>query len=220
VAELHFFIEGITPRAQTFTPALTMQLRIVNGAPEPVHALLLRCQVQIDAPRRRYGRGEQERLAPLFAEPERWDQTLRPLHWQIVTALVGGFIGTTITEVDLACSLDFGLAATQYLASAEQEPVPLRLFFSGTLFYRPPEPAAAAVQAAPIDWNLEAAYRMPAAAWREAITACCGATAWLPLQQDAFARLLRFRSVAGHSNWEQTIEALLPEAAAQRTEAA
>lgn len=213
--ELKFFIEGVEARPHTLVPSLTMKLRVINATPEPVHSLLVRCQVQLDAPRRRYNEAERLRLRPLFAEPARWERTLRPLHWQTATALVGAFTGTTVAEVELPCSLDFSLGATQYLAALEGEPVPLRVFFSGTLFYT----SATGVQATPIAWNLEARYAMPAAAWRDAARACCGEWAWLPLRPEVFDRLARYRA-GGFASWEAALEALLPEDRAQHQEAA
>lgn len=208
--ELKFFIEGIAPREHALVPALCMQLRALNATPEPVHSLLLRCQVQIDAPRRRYSPAEQQRLQPLFAEPARWEQTLRPLHWQTVTALVGAFTGTTVAEVELPCSLDFGLAATRYLAALEGDAVPLRVFFSGTAFFE----GRAGVRVQPVDWNLEAVYRMRCCAWRQAIAACHGDTVWLPLRAATFERLLALRDASGHTSWDQTLAACTPRAEA------
>lgn len=207
--ELGFFIEGIAPRQNALTPALSMGLRIVNGTSELVHSLLVRCQVQIDAPRRTYTAAEQRRLQPVFAEPERWDQSLRPLHWQTVSAQVGSFRGTTVSAVELPCSLDFSLAATQYLAAANAAPVPLRVYFSGTLFYE----AASGLKAAPINWDREAVYRLPAGAWQKAIAACFGDTRWLPLDPEVFERLLSLRAAAGHTSWEQMLRSLMAEAA-------
>lgn len=203
--EIGFFVEGIAPLAHTMTPTLTLRLRVVNGTPEPVHAMLVRCQVQIEPARRGYSAVEQGRLAELFSIPSRWAETLRPWQWQQVTAMVSGFTGTTVSEVPLPCSYDFSLAATQYFEALEGGEIPLRLLFSGTVFYQ----GEAGVEAAPIPWELEASSRLPAKAWRDCIAAHYPDCAWLRLRREVWSRLQQRRADGGHASCEQTLEKLL-----------
>jgi Family of unknown function (DUF6084) len=55
--ELHFQIEGAEAVAHAAIHLIALKLRIANlPAPETVHTLTLRCQVQIDPAKRRYHR--------------------------------------------------------------------------------------------------------------------------------------------------------------------
>ncbi|MGH9413874.1 MAG: DUF6084 family protein [Terriglobales bacterium] len=163
--ELRFFIEGFEPVAHALTPTLCMKLRTLNATPEPVHAIWLNCQLQIEPARRRYTAAEAGHLFPLFTAPQRWDQTLRPFLWQHATAMISGFTGTAISDVLLPCSLDFSLAATQYCESLTDGVVPISAQFSGIALLQ----GASGLEAAPIPWDLEARYAMPVAAWNAAI---------------------------------------------------
>ena len=213
--EFRFFVEGIEPVPRALTPTLRMRLRVVNGTPEAVEAIWLRCEVQIEPALRGYGAAEASGLQGLFGSPERWSDTLRPFLWQQVTVMVPGFTGTTVGELLLACSQDAALAGTQYCESLTGGHVPIRLLFSGVALLR----GAEGVQAAPIPWEIEARYRMPVAAWRGALAAVWPERRWLSLAPEMFARLMAWRAAGGHPSWDRTIEALLaPEAA--RTEAA
>lgn len=214
--EFRFLVEGLQPAPRTLTPALRMELRVVNGSPEPVEAIWLRCTVQIEPAQRGYSADEAVKLAGLFGAPERWSETLRPFLWQEVALMVPGFTGTTVCELLLPCSLDLALAGSQYCESLTGGHVPLRLLFSGVALLRGP----AGVQAAPIPWDIEARYRMPAAAWQAALEAVWPERRWLGLTPEVFARLLAFRAAGGHPSWERTMEALLIPAAAARQEAA
>lgn len=208
--DFRFFVEGIEPVPRALTPTLRMRLRVVNGTPEAVEAIWLRCEVQIEPALRGYGAAEASGLQGLFGSPERWSDTLRPFLWQQVTAMVPGFTGTTVGEVLLACSQDAALAGTQYCESLTGGHVPIRLLFSGVALLR----GAEGVQAAPIPWEIEARYRMPVAAWRGALAAVWPERRWLGLAPELFARLMTYRAAGGHPSWDRTIEALLaPEAA-------
>ena len=63
-------------------PQLAFKLRVDNSpADQAIQTIALRCQIQIEATRRRYSAEEQQRLSELFGEPERWSQTLRSMLW-------------------------------------------------------------------------------------------------------------------------------------------
>ena len=82
VPELSFSVEEAAPVPYGAAPALAFKLRITNAvASEAIHTIALRCQIQIEATRRRYSPEEQKRMLDLFGEPERWSQTLRSLLW-------------------------------------------------------------------------------------------------------------------------------------------
>ena len=62
------------------TPLIAFGLQLQNADPhETLYTVVLRCQIQIEAARRKYSGQEQKKLRDLFGEPERWGQTLRSL---------------------------------------------------------------------------------------------------------------------------------------------
>lgn len=70
------------------------------------HAVLLRCQVQIEAPRRPYAPGEEGGLRDLFGDRERWGKTMKGLLWTQASLLVPGFTGSVVAPLELPCSSD------------------------------------------------------------------------------------------------------------------
>lgn len=114
--------------------------------------------------------------------------------------------GSTIVDLPVPCSFDFNVAATQYFHALEDGEVPLRLLFSGTIFYTNDE---GLLQNNQIPWEKEAAFRLPVSVWKEMIERYYLRCAWLCLGRDAFDRLYRFKSERGIPTWEQAIETLL-----------
>jgi len=105
VPDLHFRVEGAHPVAHAASPLLSLRLHISNAAADPIHAVLLRCQIQIETPRRAYRETEQEGLADLFGAPARWATTLKPLLWTQLGVTVPGFDGETRREHDADASV-------------------------------------------------------------------------------------------------------------------
>jgi hypothetical protein len=209
--ELTFRVEGAEPERFAAAPLLLFKLRVTEaaGGETPIHAILLRCQVRIEPARRRYTPAEQQRLRDLFATPERWGQTLRPMPWTHVSATLPSFTGTAVVDLAVPCTYDFSLAATKYFAALEGGEIPLCFLFSGTLFH---EGEGGALQVAQIPWETEATFRLPAATWRGLMEAYYPNSAWLCLRKDVFDRLDEYRSRQGLPTWEQALERLLPAA--------
>jgi hypothetical protein len=146
-------------------PAIALQLEISNRPEdEEVQSIALRCQVQIEAPRRRYSEQEKRELHDLFGEPARWGQTLRSMLWANVAAAVPAFTGVTTIEVQVPSSYDFNDGVTKYFDALEGGDVAITLLFSGTVFYHSAE---GRLQVAPISWNSEAHYWLPVRVWKE-----------------------------------------------------
>jgi hypothetical protein len=209
--DLNFQVERAEPQRFAAAPLLLFTLRVteavaVGATPTPIHAVALRCQVRIEPARRRYDVPEQERLLDLFGTPERWGQTLRPMLWTHVSALVPSFTGAGAVDLPVPCSYDFNLAATKYFAALDEGDLPLCFLFSGTIFY---ESAAGALQVAPIPWEKEASFRLPVATWRGLMDQYYPNSAWLCLRKDVFDRLDRYRSRQGLPTWEEALERLL-----------
>ncbi|MGH9519920.1 MAG: DUF6084 family protein, partial [Terriglobales bacterium] len=161
----HFQVEGVAPIAHALTPTLGLRLRVENVSPEPVHSMLLRCQVHIEPASRSYSMSEDKALQAVLAEPAGWGRTLRPFLWQQATLVIGWFTGVTVSEFLLSCAHGVAMAASQYCEALESGDIPLRLLFSGTALCQ----GERGVEVAPVPWDLEASYRMPAKVWRDCI---------------------------------------------------
>jgi hypothetical protein len=146
-------------------------------------------------------------MRDLFGEPERWSQTLRSLLWTHASVVVPGFDGSTNADLLVPCTFDFNVAATKYFEGLSSGEMPLRLLFSGTVFYAGTDRA---LQVAPISWNQEAAFRLPQKAWRDMMDSYYPNTAWLSLRRDVFQRLYQYKIQHGIPTWEQALESVLP----------
>jgi hypothetical protein len=131
--------------------------------PTPITSVALRCQVRVQPARRRYSGPEQEKLLDLFGTPDRWGKTVRDLLWANVGVTVPPFAGETAVTLPVPCDRDPAHAAARYCDALDGGEVPLIFLFSGTVFY---EAVGGRPQVAPIPWDREARYRLPAAVWK------------------------------------------------------
>ena len=208
--ELAIEVRGAQPVRTAAAPTVALHLEVsCTPVTQPVQTVLLNCQIQIEAPRRRYAAAEEGRLRDLFGEPERWGQTLRPLLWTNLTATVPAFTGSVCIELAVPCTLDFDVTATKYFHALDGGTVPVSLLFSGTIFYRT---AANELQAAPIPWNTEARFALPAGIWKECVDLYHPNTAWLGLRRDVFERLYEFKMREGLATFDDALERMLEEA--------
>ncbi len=205
--DLDFRVESAAPVPFAAAPLMGFRVGVSNtNREEAIVSVALRCQIQIEAPRRRYSPEEQERLLDLFGEPERWGQTLRNLLWANVTATVPGFHGETSVEVQVPCSFDFNTAATKYFHGAANGEIPLCFLFSGSVFY---EAGDGMPRVAPISWSRESRFRLPAGTWRELMDGFYPNTAWLTLRRDAFERLYQYKVRHSILTWEEVVDRIL-----------
>jgi hypothetical protein len=204
--DLGFQVAGVQAMKYAVAPQLGFDLRVTNAGPERVHTVALRCQIQIEATRRRYDAADQEGLRDLFGEPHRWGQTLRSLLWTQVGIIVPGFAGQTQVELPVPCTFDFNVAAVKYFNGLQDGEIPLCFQFSGTVFY---ESASGGLQVAPISWDKEAKFRMPLKPWREMMDLYYPNSAWLCLSRAIFERLHRYKVRTGTPTWEEMLEDLL-----------
>lgn len=206
--DLTFAVRGAEPVRGAAAPAVALQLQISNRPPqETVQTVVLRCQAQIESPRRRYTSLEQQKLRDVFGEPERWGQTLKPLLWSNIAAVVPAFTGSATISLSLPCTFDFHVSATKYFhALTDESTVPLTLLFSGTVFYQSP---GHGLQVAPISWTSEARFQLPVRVWKESIALHYGETAWLGLRRDVFERLYDFKVREGLATFEEALQLML-----------
>jgi hypothetical protein len=206
--DLNFKVEEVGAVPFAAAPTLAFKLRIANAVPgETIHTVALRCQMQIEASRRRYTAEEQRNMLDLFGEPERWSQTLRSLLWTHANTVVPAFEGSTLADLLVPCTFDFNVAATKYFEGITDGEIPLRLMFSGTAFYAG---EGGALQVAPIPWDKETTFKLPQKVWRQMMDSYYPNTAWLSLRRDVFERLYQFKIQHGIPTWEQALERMLP----------
>ena len=206
--DLSFKVEGAAAVEYAATPTLAFKLRIANAvAGETIHTVALRCHIQIEATRRRYTAEEQRNMLDLFGEPGRWSQTLRSLLWTHASMVVPGFEGSTVADLLVPCTFDFNVAATKYFEGLTNGEIPLRLMFSGTVFYAGED---GALQVAPISWEQETPFKLPQSVWREMMSSYYPNSAWLCLRRDVFERLYHYKIQHGIPTWEQVLERVLP----------
>ena len=206
--ELHFQIEGAEAVPHAAIPLIAAKLRITNfPASETIHAITLRCQIQLEVTRRKYTPDDQARLRDLFDEPSRWGQTLKNLLWTHASIVVPSFQGTTVADVPVPCTFDFNVAATKYFHGLADGDVPVCLQFSGTVFYAAAE---GGLQVAPISWDKEARFKLPVKVWRDMMETYYPNSAWLCLHKDAFDRLYQYKVRHGIPSWEEVVESIVP----------
>ena len=212
VADLAFQVESAAPVRHAMAPLLAFTLRVdvqpAGGDDGCVRigAIALNCQVRIEPARRRYSAAEQARLFDLFGPPAEWGRTVQPMLWAHVPALVPQFQGSTRFELPTPCTGDMNAAAGRYFAALDEGDVPLRLLFSGTMFY---VNGAGMLQVNPISWEKEAEYRLPLRTWREVVDQYFPESGWLCVRRDLLDELSQYRRRHGLPTWEQAIEHLL-----------
>ena len=205
--DLSFEIVAANPARDMITPAIAFNLRVTNRFPEQsIHAILLRCQIQIEVARRRYSSIEQDQLRELFDEPSRWGDTLRPLTWVITSVNIPAFSGSTIYTVTIPCTFDFNVATAKYFHGISGGDIPLTFLFSGSIFH---DAGGSALQVAPISWNKEARFRLPVQVWKDVMDLHFPNTAYLNLRRDVFDELLRFKISKGLTTFDETIQHML-----------
>jgi hypothetical protein len=182
---------------------IAAKLRITNfPAVEIIHAITLRCQVQIEPAKRRYVANEQEKLLDLFGTPERWARTVKPLLWMNTSVAVPRFTGELLVDLELPCTFDFNVAATKYFHALEAGDIPVAVMFSGTLFYEGPE---GSLQISQVPWDRECSFRLPVSVWKEMMEMHHPNSAWLCLRRDTFEQLYNYKVRHGLPTWEQAI---------------
>jgi hypothetical protein len=201
--ELSFRVLHALAVPHSAAPAVALGLEVTTDI--AVRSVALQTQVRIDAPARQYTTAEQEGLRELFGEPSRWGHTLRGLLWANVTSTMGPFSSTAEVELALPVTFDFSLAAAKYFEAVEGE-VPLRLFFSGSVFYARED---GALQAALLPWSSEARFAFPARLWKQTLELHFPNRAALQLERDVFERLRRFQIDRGLISLDRALEVLL-----------
>ena len=200
--EVNFTIAGVDAPSLAASPQLVFALNVTTATSQKIHAVILRCQIMLEAARRRYTVEEQRRLADLFGEPDRWGQTLRSMLWTNTSVVVPPFGGSIIVDLPVPCTFDFNIAATKYFAGIDTGEVPVSFFFNGTVFYEAP---GGNLQAGHISWEKESSYRLPVRLWRDMMDVYYPNCAWLCLRRDAFDKLYEYKVQRGLPTFDDAL---------------
>jgi Family of unknown function (DUF6084) len=210
VNDLAIEVVDVKPAPFAAVPTLMFRLAVADDSGDPVHAVALRAQIQIEPQRRRYTREEEARLFELFGPQPQWGDSLRPFLWTHATAMLTGFTGRTEVDLPVPCSYDFEVAAAKYLHALDEGEIPLVLLFSGTVFAR----RDGVVSVQPVPWHIEAPYRLPAKVWRELMDLYFPNGGWIRLRRETIDALTRFKAERAIPSWDDALELLLKEAGA------
>jgi hypothetical protein len=208
--ELVFDCPGARSDPYAAGPTMTFRLRIAETTGERVHAIALRCQMRIEPQKRRYTDAEAQQLDGLFGDRSRWAETLRPLQFAEVSAMVPGFTGSVEIDVAVPCTYDLEIAATSYFHALDEGDIPLVLLFSGTVFLRGDN----GFNVAQVPWHKEATCRVPVTEWRAMMDRFFPNSGWLRLSRDTLAALGAYKNARVLPTWEQAVTALLAEVGA------
>jgi len=202
--DLGFSVAGASADRYAASPMLALKLRVSESSGATVASIALRVQVRLDVQRRRYAGAESALLEELFGEPSRYAETLKPMLWTHVTAMVPAFQHETELELPIPCSYDFEVASHKYLASLKDGIIPLNLLFSGMVFVD----RSGRLTPEFVPWSCEARFALPVAIWREAVDAFFPNSAWIRVNRDLFDELRRFKIATGLPTWDAALERL------------
>ena len=208
--DLKFEIISSEVKQFAVVPTLSFKLQITNATEnEEVYAAALKCQVMVEAIKRKYNADAKDKLHELFGEPFRWDETLKSFFWTIINIPVPRFTGNTIVEIAIPCSEDQAMAAGKYFYAVSDGDVPLAFLFSGTLFYKDAE---GNLQVSLIPWEKEAFCKMPASLWQNMMDIYFPNCRWLRVTKEIYDKLVRFKAQSAYPTLDSALESLLQDA--------
>jgi hypothetical protein len=213
VAELVFECVGARAERLAVVPLLTLELRISETGGVPVDAIALRCQIRIEPHRRRYSAAEAEALHDLFGDTDRWADTVKPMQFTTVSAMVPRFTGTTTLDLSVPCTYDLEIASTKYFDALAGGTIPLLLLYSGTIFSV--QDGRMSVQQVP--WSKETAFGLPVEVWRQTVDAHFPNSGWLRLSRHTLDELRAYKTAQTLPTWDDTVASLLAQAREPRT---
>lgn len=209
MASLSFDCTGAWAERYAVMPTITLALRVSETTGQRIDAIALRCQIRIEPARRHYTRPEEERLRDLFGETSQWADTLKPMQFTTISAMVPGFTGSTDVQLPMTFSYDLQIGSGRYFASLEAGEIPLLLLFSGTMF----TVVDGRLQVQQVPWSKEATCRLPVSVWREAVDVHFPDSGWITMSRQTLDELQRFKTRRALPTWDATVTALLAEAA-------
>jgi hypothetical protein len=201
-----FTVLGVEPERFSAAPTLIFRMGVTDAEEREIYTVALSVQILIDPARRTYDPETRQLLFDLFGEPERWSATTTTFQWTRIDVLLPSFTGAATFDLSVPCTYDLEVAATKYFYSLPGGHVPLRLVFSGTIFYKGDDGRLQLVQ---IPWDLSAPFRMPVKTWREMIDHHYASSGWIRLHTDTLERLRRRTVELGSPSFDSTVAELL-----------
>jgi len=208
MTNLSFTVLGARAEPYAAVPTLIFRLGITESTGERIHALALRCQIQIEPRHRHYTGHEEERLLELFGEPRRWGETLKSILWTHASTMLQGFTGNLEFDLPVACTYDFEVTGTKYFHALDDGEIPLLLLFNVTVFTR----GQTGFSVEPVPWEKEAPFRLPVKTWRDLMDQYFPGGAWIRLRRESFDALHRFKGRRALPTWDDAVETLIREA--------
>jgi hypothetical protein len=212
MTELVFDCVGARAERYAVAPTLTLQLKISELTGVKVDAIALRVQIRILPHLRRYSDDESERLDELFGDPSRWADTVKPMQFSMLTAMVPGFTGSVDVDLAVPCTYDLDIAHTKYFNALDTGEIPLLLLFSGTVFTTDD----GRLRVYQVPWSKESMYRLPVSVWRGMMDLYFPDSSWLTVRRETLDALQRYKSANALPTWDSAIMALLDRLAAER----
>ena len=209
MVDLSFEITGARAEPYAAVPTLVFALRITETTGQPIHAIALRCQIQIEPNRRSHSAAEQAKLLEMFGKPGRWGDTVKPFLWTHASLMVTGFTGATTVDLPMTCTYDFEVTAAKYFEALDDGEIPLLVLFSGTIFTAG---NGSGFMVERVPWEKEAAFRLPVRLWREVMDRYFPGSAWIRLQRESLDALQRFKAEHALPTWDDALAALLANA--------
>ena len=197
-------LESVTELRYAVVPTVALGLRVSSN--QPVSGMDLRCQIMIDVPSRAHSAAEQARLTELYGDTAGSPAPLRPLVWAHTSANVPAFDRQCTVDLTVPLSFDFDIAVTKYFHALDGGGIPLRLQFSGMIFYRDVRDQ---LQIARIPFTTEASGQVPLSLVRSLRDRYYPGTAWLRMPRATLERLIEYKRAAGIPSWEGAVDRLL-----------
>lgn len=205
--ELRFRIASAVALEHAASPLIALAIELSTQPAQRIESVLLRCAVRIEVGARPPAEADRGRLRELFGPPSAWSRAARSLLWAQAIAIAPAFEGSTQVEVQLPCSYDLAAAASKYLLGLRDGEVPITAQLSGTVFHRERDQ----LQVAPIPWDREASFALPAALFHQVLEQHFPNAGVLALRRDVYDRLDQYRIARGLPSWEHAVESLLAE---------
>ena len=206
--ELSFDVLDAHPDVYGTDPTILFNLRITETSGDPIHTMMVRVQIQIDAQLRKYDPEERANLVELFGEPDRWGETLRPFNWTHAATMLNGFRGAMETELAVPVTYDFDIAAAKYLHGLRDGNIPLSFLFSGTVISR----GATGYAVTQIPWHKECTFPLPVATWRRTVDLYWPGGGWMRVRRDTLDALQAFKVEQGFNDWDAVLGSLIERA--------
>jgi hypothetical protein len=197
-------LESVVELRHALVPTIVLGLRVSTN--QPVSGIDLRCQILIDVPDRAHSGGERSRLAKLYSDTAGADAPLRPLLWAHANANAPAFDRQCNVDLTVPVSFDFDVVVTKYLHGFDADGIPLRLRFSGMIFYRD---AREQLQLVRVPGTTEAGGQLPLRVVQSLRDRYYPNSAWLRMPQATFDRLRAYKQRAGLPSWESALDRLL-----------